>query len=256
MKVTRNDSIERFRERRHSRLLERVSRYDASQRLAYGLARKYGIDTKGMSPGEVWAALKEKTGKEVRDFYGASGSAGADKIRFGTASPKSFAKALKAAKDSRKGGDAWRVTAMDKAKLKEWHPKAKLHVTDGGSTIALDNGDIISACKKKGDSMTGRDLIAFAVKNGGKKLDSYAGNHDFYVSCGFEPVSWCKWDRAYEDGAKEQGWDPKLNKREAIVFYKYVGPGKVKNTDLMKFKKRNKASADYDKAMEKRDAEV
>lgn len=32
----------------------------ADNRIAYGLAKKYGIDTKGMSPKEVWDALKEK----------------------------------------------------------------------------------------------------------------------------------------------------------------------------------------------------
>ena len=30
----------------------------ADNRIAYGLAKKYGIDTKGMSPKEVWDALK------------------------------------------------------------------------------------------------------------------------------------------------------------------------------------------------------
>lgn len=32
----------------------------ADNRIAYGLAKKYGIDTAGMSPKEVWEALKEK----------------------------------------------------------------------------------------------------------------------------------------------------------------------------------------------------
>jgi hypothetical protein len=32
----------------------------ADNRIAYGLAKKYGIDTAGMSPQEVWGALKEK----------------------------------------------------------------------------------------------------------------------------------------------------------------------------------------------------
>lgn len=32
----------------------------ADNRMAYGLAKKYGIDTAGMSPKEVWEALKEK----------------------------------------------------------------------------------------------------------------------------------------------------------------------------------------------------
>ena len=32
----------------------------ADNRIAYGLAKKYGIDTRGMSPKEVWEALKGK----------------------------------------------------------------------------------------------------------------------------------------------------------------------------------------------------
>ena len=32
----------------------------ADNRVAYGLAKKYGIDTSGMSPKQVWEALKEK----------------------------------------------------------------------------------------------------------------------------------------------------------------------------------------------------
>ena len=32
----------------------------ADNRIAYGLAKKHGIDTKGMSPKEVWEALKGK----------------------------------------------------------------------------------------------------------------------------------------------------------------------------------------------------
>lgn len=37
----------------------------ADNRIAYGLAKKYGIDTTGMAPGEVWEALKEKGVKEL-----------------------------------------------------------------------------------------------------------------------------------------------------------------------------------------------
>lgn len=37
----------------------------ADNRIAYGLAKKYGIDTKGMSPQEVWEALNKKGVKEL-----------------------------------------------------------------------------------------------------------------------------------------------------------------------------------------------
>ena len=37
----------------------------ADNRIAYGLAKKYGIDTEGMSPKEVWEALEKKGVKEL-----------------------------------------------------------------------------------------------------------------------------------------------------------------------------------------------
>lgn len=37
----------------------------ADNRIAYGLAKKYGIDTDGMSPKEVWEALAKKGVKEL-----------------------------------------------------------------------------------------------------------------------------------------------------------------------------------------------
>lgn len=41
----------------------------ADNRIAYGLAKKYGIDTTGMSPKEVWEALRKKgvTEKNIAD---------------------------------------------------------------------------------------------------------------------------------------------------------------------------------------------
>ena len=125
----------------------------------------------------------------------------------------------------------------------------------------MDNGDIVGVCVGKGDGkgglLSGSNLLAYAVKNGGTKLDSYEGNHRFYTKNGFEPVSWCKWDPNYEDGARAQGWSPdKGDQREAIVFYRYVGKGKVKHTDLSKFKKEVPASDDYDTAYARRDASL
>lgn len=230
---------------------------DASSRLAFGLCKKYGIELpKGAKPKDAWEALKEKTGKSARDFYNQSGEKGADKIRFGTASVKTFQKNLDAAKKTCRPEDGWRVTGMTRGEIREWHPDAKMHVTDGGSTIAVDNGDIVGVCKNANDNISGSDLLAFAVKNGGDRLDSYEGNHRFYVKNGFEPVSWCKWDDEYSDGAIEQGWNPKRDKKEAIVFYKYVGKGNVKNQDLDDFKASVPASGDYDTAMEARNATI
>ena len=45
----------------------------ADNRIAYGIAKEHGIDTKDMSPKQVWEALKEKgvtqesVDKDIRD---------------------------------------------------------------------------------------------------------------------------------------------------------------------------------------------
>ena len=228
---------------------------DASSRLAFGLCKKYGIDTKGMTPKEAWEALKEKTGKTASDYYNHSGEHGHDKVRFNTANVKTFTRALDRAKKAQDTEKQWRVTGLSRDELREWHPNAKLHVTDGGSTIAIDNGDIVGVCKNPDDSIRGGELIAFAVKNGAKKLDSYEGNHGFYARCGFEPVSWCKWDDEYAP----DGWDEKRDKREDIVFYKYVGRDNVTvldDKDLETWKNKTKPGKDYDTAMEYRDKDL
>lgn len=130
----------------------------------------------------------------------------------------------------------------------------KIVQTKGGSVAAVTpGGDIISVCKNTNDKeTTGSQLIASAVKAGGKKLDSYDGNFDFYVKNGFEPVSWCKFDEKYAP----EGWKKGSDEPENIIFFKYVGIGKVKNTDIEEFYKNIKFSTDYDEAQAARDAEV
>ena len=53
-----------------------VFRIDASQRLVYGLCKKYGIKLpKGTEPPEAWKILEEKVGKSPEEFFtGAEGS--------------------------------------------------------------------------------------------------------------------------------------------------------------------------------------
>lgn len=55
----------------------------ADNRIAYGLAKKYGIDTKGMSPKEVWGALKEKgiSQDNAEEKYSESNATPAEKKR-------------------------------------------------------------------------------------------------------------------------------------------------------------------------------
>lgn len=81
---------------------------------------------------------------------------------FGGADAPSFAKSLKTAYDKMEETapqKAWRVTVHTQAELEEEYPGAKLHITDGGSTVAVTkDGDIISVCKNPDDSLRGKDL--------------------------------------------------------------------------------------------------
>ena len=101
-----------------------------------------------------------------------------------------------------------------------------------------------------GDKAYASELLARAVANGGVKLDSYIGNHDFYVKNGFEPVSWVRWDDRY----KPTGWNEKRDKREPIIFYKYVGHPVTETAE--EFMKRVSPSKRYSRAMNVRDRQI
>lgn len=66
----RYDSVEEFRRRRNNRLEERM---DAGVGWAYGLAKSKGIDTEGMTPEEVFEALKEEGGAKGKKLEGKIG---------------------------------------------------------------------------------------------------------------------------------------------------------------------------------------
>ncbi len=174
---------------------------------------------------------------------------------FGGASSTDFAGAVSAAKQSLPADKAWRVAAHSAEELEKEYPGAELHITPGGSTVAVTaDGDIISVCGRAGDSVRGRELLQLATDNGGVKLDSYSGNHGFYLNCGFEPVSWCKWNDDYAP----PDWDSSRDKREAIVFYRYTGSQEHYTRaeaveHLQAFQASTKASADYDSAQAIRD---
>lgn len=281
------DAIKRYHKRVDKRLNKRGVKFDgyrfevrkdSCQRLAFGLCEKYGIELPdGATPKDAWAALKDKTGKTPGQFYEQSGDSGADKIKFSTASPKKFVQKLAQAIKTQDPAKGWRVTGLTQAELAANHPNAKIHVTDGGSTIAIDKGDIVAVCVGEGDGkngfQSGGSLLQFAVKNGGTKLDSYTGNHSFYVKNGFEPVSWCEWndDFAGDEWIKANGYTPeqwsKMEEkpsdselkvpREPIVFYKYVGKGKTTySLNVKDFLEKNEASPDYDSAKKKRDNDL
>lgn len=174
---------------------------------------------------------------------------------FGGADAPSFAKSLKTAYDKMEETapeKAWRVTVHSRQELEEEYPGAKLHITDGGSTVAVTkDGDIISVCGNPGDKLRGKDLLKLAVENGGKKLDSYSGNHGFYVKCGFEAVSWCEFDEQYAP----PGWVKGRDKPEPVIFYKYTGQSNQSRNEQDIFNSIP-ASADYDAAQAARNQSI
>ena len=161
---------------------------------------------------------------------------------------RQYTAALAEAKKSQPPERAWRVDGTHK---QFDYTKDYICKTPGGSVAAVTpDGDIISVCRKKGDRIKGADLLKEAVKAGGKKLDSYSGNYDFYVKNGFEPVSWCKFDEQYAP----EGWAKNRDEPEPVIFFKYTG----KKIDMSKeeFYNKIKASPDYDTAQAVRDKEV
>ena len=121
---------------------------------------------------------------------------------------KDFIKSVSAAKASTP--DGWRTI----------EPKSyngvKMYQKDG-STVGVDkNGNIVSLCGKQGGASV-RDMLTIAVKNGGKSVTTYSGDHTLMCSQGFKPVSW-KLPNSTSHG-------------EPIITYTYVGKGKVPRED-------------------------
>lgn len=139
---------------------------------------------------------------------------------FGHSDAKTFADALAKARDSCPEDKKWRVTAHTQEELEQDYPGVKMHVTKGGSTVAVTaDGDIISVCRADGDPLRGKDLMRIATENGGKKLDSFSGNHEFYNKTGFEAVSRTTFNEKYAP----DGWRKGIDKPEDVVAYQYVG---------------------------------
>lgn len=127
----------------------------------------------------------------------------------------------------------------------------KLFVTGKGSTIAVtSSGDIISVCKHYNDTASGSDLLQFAVKQGGKKLDSFSGNYTFYVKNGFEPVSWTPFNKEYAPHDWKEGRD----REEPVIFFKYTGKvTTMSEDDFYRLVKPCTGENGYDDAMKIRD---
>lgn len=234
----------------------------ADNRIAYGLAKKHGIDTEGMTPKEVWDALNDKgidwkkeylsdreEEEHKREAYARKWTADVvpktEEIR--PSEPNRFQSTLKSAKESVAESERWRVDVHEISDYKG----DKLFVSRGGSCVAVEpDGNIISVCKKDGDSVRGSDLLKHAIKNGGDRLDAFSDLYYFYVKQGFEPVSWVSFNEEYAP----EGWDKNRDEKEPIIFFKYTG----KRTTLTRedFLKNNKPFIEYDEAKSFRDKEV
>jgi hypothetical protein len=239
----------------------------ANNKIAYGLAKEYGIDTKGMSPKEVWEALKEKGVSNEQASYRQNTSY--DEItaktkelenKYNSELPGNkntvikttntiFANDLKKASETIDENKRWRVEVKP---ADAYGKDYKLYRSSGGSTVAITpDGDIISLCKNQNDkTISGKDLLAFAVKNGGKKLDAFSGLYEFYARNNFEPVSWTPFDKEY----KPDGWEEPRDKEEPVIFWKYTG--KPATLTEKEFLSKVKPSANYDEAQKLRDKEI
>ena len=159
-----------------------------------------------------------------------------------------FHKVISDAVSTRPEADRWRVDVHPITDYEDM----ECYASDGGSVFAIHGTDIVSVCKRKGDSTCGgKDLLESAVEHGGNKLDSYEGNHAFYTRCGFEPVAWTKFNPEYA---------PEGALPEDIVFYKYTGnkrlltPEEAKK-DVEAFK-GTMEQMEYDVAQAYRDARL
>lgn len=163
-----------------------------------------------------------------------------------TVTADKFVRTLDTAKASCPDDKAWRVDTTRTAQDFK-NEKITTYITKGGSTFALkEDGDIISVCKNQiSDAGTNaRSLLAAAVEAGGTHLDSFDGNYGFYVRCGFEPVSRCKFSVDYAP----PGWVSGRDKEEDIYFMKYVGVGNVKYKSIEDARLNIPYSDGYDEA--------
>lgn len=155
---------------------------------------------------------------------------------------KGFQASIAAAKASIGERDRWRVDVHD---AKDYEGD-KIHITPGGSTIAIEkDGNIVSVCKNAGDTGTrGSDLLKYAVENGGDRLDAFGPKlYDFYTKNGFEPVSYTEFNEKYAP----EGWVKGVDKPEPVLFYKYTGKStSVSYNDFLSSNKPFKDTADSD----------
>ena len=170
------------------------------------------------------------------------------------------------AKDSQPKKNGWRVSSDYSAQ--DYEEFDNYRAIDN-SVFSIHDGDIISVCAKYQGAVHGRELLKFAVENGGRKLDCYERLFSYYTQLGFCPVSWCKWDDRYAPiewkqlnnlplDEKDTSWftlsDRQLpnQPRENIFFFIYVG--EPVDITIDEFTSKVDYSEDYEKAQIKRDS--
>ena len=173
-----------------------------------------------------------------------------------TTSPEDFVHKLLNAKNKIEPERRWRVDLHDMGD----YEKDNLFVSEGGSCVAVEpSGNIISVCKIPGDNVRGSDLLEFAVKNGGDRLDAFGESlFSFYTKNGFEPVSWTPFNKEYAPfewrDAQAQGLKVE---EEPVIFYKYTGiPYDKSYEEFLSEIPSCEGENGYDDAMNIRDKEI
>lgn len=238
----------------------------------YGLSHEDGspcdAKTPETCPHNKKAKLVEQKKQDADTLEkGAGGGGVVAGPTFKSQNREEFIASIKAAKASQDPRKAWRVDVHEKYKDDDGNLQddltyndCKNYATPGGSTVSVKpDGDIISVCKNLDDVNTNpKDLMAFAVKNGGCKLDSFDGNWRFYRKCGFEPVSWTPFNKTYAP----EGWQEGVDKEEPVVFFAYTGNAEMLNAAALEKEKSEfyaredckfVGDSGYDEAMKKRD---
>lgn len=173
-----------------------------------------------------------------------------------------FCELLGKARASQPPDKAWRVDPQTVESINTNHPNAKFYATELESVFGVDaNGDIFGVCMHSDDDIEGHMLLKMAIDRGGTKLDSYGGNHKFYVRNGFLPVSWCEFNEEY---VKHLGWRKGIDDPEPVIFYKYIGIDNARHKEAMEkyypdwenFTKDISPHKEYEDAQEYRDKEM
>lgn len=231
-----------------------LDREESDHKRAGELSREFGSDPSGrhVARQETNRPSALQSARESGTIQ--AGNSAYNPAAFKKTKPDQFRQTFHAAKAGvakASPEDAWRV---DSSYTDDDYADMDCYTTEGGSAVAVHNGDIVSVCHNPGDSSRGSHLLKFAVEHGGKKLDAFGKLYGFYIKNGFEPVSWCEFDEEYAP----PDWVKGRDRPEPVIFFRYTGrPYNEIVSDFgdshEAFTRRVKASPDYGAAQEERD---